>query len=483
MFLAIIVFPQNSFNTKKQLTLIIIAISSYSRQNENMLISVTFSKPSSNVEQTLGKPYKKIKVKTNSSSTGQSFFAEFFTETQVFHKTFSTEEMDLFIQQNAGTTFKSCVQRFDDKEITILANKKGKITKLERKISVAGNNKVNGDKTHTSSASKTASNTSNPAGNSNTTTDFSAINRAGNNRVKNYIIPEGQPVPFLISLGVMTPDGKIINSRYDKFKQINRFLEYIDDILPAVLEQKQNESHPLQIADFGCGKSYLTFAVHYFLTQIKKLPCRIVGLDLKKDVIEHCNRLAKDFGCDGLIFKTGDIAEYSDAESEHNPDIVITLHACDTATDYALKYAVEKNAKAILSVPCCQHEINKQLEKNKTARAQSPASVLEPLLKHGLLRERAAALITDALRADYLDRCGYKVDVMEFIDMSHTPKNILLRCVKRKNPGQQCGRPVDSKENNNGITNNCGATGDGNTSNVGKPDLLEYLNIYPTIFS
>ena len=301
-----------------------------------MLISVTFSKPTSSVLQNLGKPYKRIKIKTGSSSSGASFYAEFFTDTQVFHKTFSKEELDSFIEQNAGINFKSCIKKFSDKEVTLLANKKGKITVLEKKLSPAKMNYL-------------------PALSSQ---DSLLKNNLTHNRIKNYIIPEGTPVPFLIRLGVMTPEGKIVNSKYDKFKQINRFLEYINDILPSVLEQKKCEDYPLQIADFGCGKSYLTFAVHYYLTQIKKIDCKIIGLDLKEDVIEYCNSLAKEFDCSGLIFKTGDISKYSDSEKEHNPDIVITLHACDTATDYALKYAVLKNAKAILSVPCCQHEIN-----------------------------------------------------------------------------------------------------------------------------
>lgn len=399
-----------------------------------MLISVTFSKPSSDVEAKLGKPYKKIRIKTNSSSTGESYFAEMFTETQVFHKTFSEAELENFITENAGTTFKSCVKKYADKEITILANKKGKISTLERKIK------------NENSSPAPSKYFSKPE----------TQNGKNHNRIKNYIIPEGTPVPFLISLGVMTPDGKIINSRYDKFKQINRFLEYIDDILPSVLEQKKNESHPLQIADFGCGKSYLTFAVHYFLTEIKHIDCRIIGLDLKKDVIEHCNKLAKDFGCNNLIFKTGDIAEYSDSEPEHNPDIVITLHACDTATDFALKYAIEKNAKAILSVPCCQHQINQQLEKNKSSLMQGDAEAFAPLLKHGLIRERIAALITDSLRAQYLEDAGYKVDVMEFIDMSHTPKNILLRCVKKLGISQK--------------------------STYKKPDLISLLKLEPEIY-
>lgn len=283
-----------------------------------MLISVTFSKPTSSVLQNLGKPYKRIKIKTGSSSSGASFYAEFFTDTQVFHKTFSKEELDSFIEQNAGINFKSCIKKFSDKEVTLLANKKGKITVLEKKLSPAKMNYL-------------------PALSSQ---DSLLKNNLTHNRIKNYIIPEGTPVPFLIRLGVMTPEGKIVNSKYDKFKQINRFLEYINDILPSVLEQKKCEDYPLQIADFGCGKSYLTFAVHYYLTQIKKIDCKIIGLDLKEDVIEYCNSLAKEFDCSGLIFKTGDISKYSDSEKEHNPDIVITLHACDTATDYALKYAV-----------------------------------------------------------------------------------------------------------------------------------------------
>lgn len=404
-----------------------------------MLISVTFSKPTSSVFQNLGKPYKRIKIKTGSSSSGASFYAEFFTDTQVFHKTFSKEELDSFIEQNAGINFKSCIKKFSDKEVTLLANKKGKITVLEKKLSPAKMNYL-------------------PALSSQ---DSLLKNNLTHNRIKNYIIPEGTPVPFLIRLGVMTPEGKIVNSKYDKFKQINRFLEYINDILPSVLEQKKCEDYPLQIADFGCGKSYLTFAVHYYLTQIKKIDCKIIGLDLKEDVIEYCNSLAKEFDCSGLIFKTGDISKYSDSEKEHNPDIVITLHACDTATDYALKYAVLKNAKAILSVPCCQHEINMQLEQNKRELENTDAEIFKPLLKYGLIRERVSALITDSLRAEYLESAGYKVDVMEFIDMSHTPKNILLRAV-RKNQKKDAGDKTDVNQN--------------------KPVLIDTLKIAPSIW-
>lgn len=404
-----------------------------------MLISVTFSKPTSSVLQNLGKPYKRIKIKTGSASSGASFYAEFFTDTQVFHKTFSKEELDSFIEQNAGINFKSCIKKFSDKEVTLLANKKGKISVLEKKMSPAKMNYL-------------------PALSS---SDNLLKTNLAHNRIKNYIIPEGTPVPFLIRLGVMTPDGKIVNSKYDKFKQINRFLEYINDILPSVFEQKKYEDYPLQIADFGCGKSYLTFAVHYYLTQIKKIDCRIIGLDLKEDVIEYCNLLAKEFDCAGLIFKTGDISKYSDSEKEHNPDIVITLHACDTATDYALKYAVLKNAKAILSVPCCQHEINMQLEQNKRELENTDAEIFKPLLKYGLIRERVSALITDSLRAEYLESAGYKVDVMEFIDMSHTPKNILLRAVRKNQK-----KDADDKTN----------------VNQNKPLLINTLKIAPSIW-
>lgn len=409
-----------------------------------MLLSVTFSKPASDIEKTLGRDYKKIKIKLNSSSTGATYFVEYFTETQTFHKTFTDTELTDFIKTHAGTTFKSCVERYDDKEVTTLANKKGKITRLEKKLA----------------PQKTTD-----------TKYFSQVELTKPaNRIKNYIIREGTPVPFLITLGVMTPDGKIINSKYDKFKQINRFLEYIDDVLPSVMQQKKNEDWPLQIADFGCGKSYLTFAVHYFLTVIKKIDCRIIGLDLKKDVIDYCNRLAKDFKCEGLIFKTGDISEYSDEEKKHNPDIVITLHACDTATDFALKYAVSKNAKAILSVPCCQHEVNKQLEANKKEISEQHAGLFAPILKHGLIRERFAALLTDSLRASYLEDSGYKVDVMEFIDMSHTPKNILLRAVKKSGTSQN-----NIAGNINDSDNKCNL--------ISKPEITNFLKIEPEIFN
>lgn len=233
------------------------------------------------------------------------------------------------------------------------------------------------------------------------------------NRTKRYIIEEGSHVPFLADLGVMTLDGKIVRSKYDKFRQINRFLELIEDILP---EFRQEED--ISILDFGCGKSYLTFAMYYYLHELKGYHISVTGLDLKEDVIEHCSALAERYGYENLRFLKGDIASYDGCS---RVDMVVTLHACDTATDYALEKAVGWGARVILSVPCCQHELNRTLENE----------MLAPVLKYGLLKERMAALITDGLRADLLEQLGYKVQVLEFIDMEHTPKNILIRAVKK----------------------------------------------------
>lgn len=232
------------------------------------------------------------------------------------------------------------------------------------------------------------------------------------NRVKQYILKEGVPVPFLIDLGVMNEQGKIVHARYDKFRQINRFLEFIEDILPRLSRDRE-----ITILDFGCGKSYLTFAMYYYLRELKGYDVNIIGLDLKTDVIEKCNSLALRYGYEKLHFYHGDIADY---EGVSCVDMVVTLHACDTATDYALAKAVEWGAEVILSVPCCQHEVNKQI-KNE---------MLEPVLRYGILKERISALITDAVRADLLESKGYDTQILEFIDMEHTPKNLLIRAVR-----------------------------------------------------
>lgn len=392
-----------------------------------MLISVTLSKPNSNVEEELGKAFEKIKIKIENSAQGTGYFAEMFTKTQVFHQHFTEAQLQDFLEKHAGKTFKNCVERSDSSEITIMANKKGKITRLERPL----------PQNQKSSAS------------SNSLKILPAAKK------KNYLLPEGNPVPFLVLLGLMNSDGKVIKSKYDKFRQINRFLEFVDDILQPILELKQKAGEgpdsPVRIADFGCGKSYLTFAVHYLLTQIKGIFCQIEGLDLKEDVIKYCNDITNKLELKNLIFHTGNISDYS---GKDNPDIVITLHACDTATDFALQYAVERGAKAILSVPCCQHQVNQELGKQKT---DNLPQAFEPLLKWGIIREKFSSLVTDALRGQWLENQGYKVQMLEFIDMEHTPKNILIRAIKSDGEKKKM-------------------------QDLEKPELLQALNINPQIW-
>lgn len=239
------------------------------------------------------------------------------------------------------------------------------------------------------------------------------------NRKKRYILEEGIPVPFLVDLGVQTKEGKIVHARYDKFRQINRFLEFIEDIVEDLPKGRE-----LTIVDFGCGKSYLTFAMYHYLEVMKGFDIRVIGLDLKEEVIAYCNELKEKYGYEKLSFTTGDIASYTGVDAV---DMVVTLHACDTATDYALEKAVKWGATVILSVPCCQHELNAQIQNED----------LSVVLKYGLLKERMAALITDGLRAELLEQCGYHTQVLEFIDMEHTPKNILIRGVKKANKGSE----------------------------------------------
>lgn len=325
----------------------------------------------------------KVKIRPLELKGQLVFQFESFTAKQAFHKNL---DRDAAVQELSGCAgeFRQMQIETADAEYTVLISKKGKATikrKQRREKAQAA------DLSH--------------------------------NRQKRYILEEGKFVPFLRDLGVMTEDGKIVRSRTDKFRQINRFLEFIEDILPQLDRDRE-----LTILDFGCGKSYLTFAMYYYLHELKGYDIRIVGLDLKADVIRHCGRLAEQYGYDKLTFLTGDIADYDGVDQV---DMVVTLHACDTATDYALAKAVGWNAKVILSVPCCQHELNAQF----SAGGGSGDGLLAPVMDYGLLRERFAALVTDGLRAKYLERAGYETQVLEFIDMEHTPKNILLRAVKR----------------------------------------------------
>jgi SAM-dependent methyltransferase len=236
-------------------------------------------------------------------------------------------------------------------------------------------------------------------------------------RRKRYLLEEGTPVRFLVELGVMAPDGRVRKSRYDKFRQVNRFLELVDDVVPSLRPEGT-----LRVVDFGCGKSYLTFAIHHLLAELRGREVEIVGLDLKEDVIATCSALAERSGATGLRFERGDIAGF---DAAGRVDLVVSLHACDTATDEALAQAVRWDADAILAVPCCQKEAYRQLE----------SSLLAPLLRHGLAKERFAALVTDTLRAQLLELAGYRAQLVEFVPLEHTAKNVLIRAVKAKPAG------------------------------------------------
>lgn len=312
------------------------------------------------------------------------FQIEEYTKTQVFHKNLTAGDAGSYLTGKLSSdtssqtaSFKNALVETQSFTANVLVSKKGTIT-IKKKVNASAKQpKIS----------------------------------LSHNRKKKYILEEGIPVPFLIDLGVMTQNGNIVNAHYDKFRQINRFLEYIEDILPSLPTGRE-----LRILDFGCGKSYLTFAIYYYLKVLKGYPVRITGLDLKEDVIRHCNELAVKYGYDKLEFLCGDIAYYDGCSQV---DMVVTLHACDTATDYALAKSVGWGAKVILSVPCCQHELNKQMKND----------LLSPVLHYGILKERMAALMTDGLRAQILEANGYRTQILEFIDMAHTPKNLLIRAV------------------------------------------------------
>lgn len=339
------------------------------------------------IQATISNPKKKdgvlkIKVRPVLVKEELVFQCEAHKNNQVFHENYNREEAIEYLYA-AMEDFKQMQLETKQMQFTVLVSKKGKVT-VKKKRRSGCVREVN----------------------------------LSHNRSKKYILEEGIKVPFLCDLGVMTEEGKIVKSRFDKFRQINRFLEFIEDILPQLAKDKE-----VTILDFGCGKSYLTFAMYYYLHELKGYDIRIIGLDLKKDVIRYCNELSEKYGYEKLRFLEGNIADYTGVDEV---DMVVTLHACDTATDFALAKAVGWNAKVILSVPCCQHEVNGQIENE----------ILEPILKYGLIKERVAALVTDALRAEYLEREGYDAQILEFIDMEHTPKNILIRAVKTGKKGK-----------------------------------------------
>ena len=359
------------------------------------LLSATFSKSSKDSE------YKKIRL--DKKNAGE-FKVEKFTEKQAFQEILNIEETEKFFLENLPANFKNLSLTLSDgSSVYFLANKKGK---LHKSFSKAQKNVADALK-----------------------------NQNQQNRIKSYILPEGQPVSFLIELGVMNLQGKVLAKSYDKFRQINRFLEFIKDILPELtgkemlIQKRGKEKRHLSIIDFGCGKSYLTFAVYHYLTKISGLECDITGVDLKADIIKECSALAEKCGYSGLKFFCGDIADWKE-KTESPVDLVMTLHACDTATDYALDFAVKHKARVILSVPCCQHELNNVLSRKEMQKNASEQ--FAPLLKHGIIRDKFLSLVTDVMRSELLEQYGYKVQLLEFIDMEHTPKNVLIRAVKRE---------------------------------------------------
>ena len=334
----------------------------------------------------------KIKIRPVMVKGALCFQETTWNGTQVFHENYEKNKMKERILSCMGG-FGQLEAETMDERLQVLVSKKGKVT-LKRRKNKGGQSGVLPDVSH--------------------------------NRVKQYILKEDETVPFLIDLGVQTKEGKIVHARYDKFKQINRYLEFVEDILPTL--HKEGTVH---IIDFGCGKSYLTFALYYYLHELKGMDVRITGLDLKTSVIENCNRLAEKYGYEKLFFYQGDIRTFQGMDKI---DMVVSLHACDTATDYAIKKAVDWGAKVIFAVPCCQHEVNGQIK----------SEMLAPVLKYGLLKERIAALITDGMRAGLLEEMGYDTQVLEFIDMEHTPKNILIRAIKRQK--ENGGRSLSESE-------------------------------------
>ncbi len=337
--------------------------------NEKLLKVVISNKLNKDVK------YNKINIELKEKNNKEYYQIEKYTDKQVFHENIELEMIETKLFEMTFENYKQVAAWSENTNYDLKISKKGKVFLGKKKSS--NENLVN--KSH--------------------------------NREKNYILKEGMLIQPLIDLGVFTQEGKVVKSKYDKYKQINRFIEIIDD------EIKKNDYKELTILDFGCGKSYLTFVLYYYFVEIKKINVKMIGLDLKADVIKKCNDIAQKYNYQNLKFELGDINGYKYTD---NVDMVITLHACDTATDYALYNAVKWNTKMIFSVPCCQHEFNEQINSDE----------FSILTKYGIIKERVSALMTDAVRGNLLEALGYKTQILEFIDIAHSPKNILIRASK-----------------------------------------------------
>ena len=350
--------------------------------NFNELVNFVFDKETF-ISATLSNPkdkkyYKKLEIKLINIKLTNVYQFIYYTDTQVFHKNLSYSEVISTFKTEILDNYKNAQIFTSLNDYSLFSNRLKEVSIKKLKPSKVKVNQTN-------------------------------------NRQKNYILPEDTFIPFLYELGIVSQEGKMHNSKYSKFKQVNRYLEFIDDIIDSF-----DKTKTINIVDFGCGKSYLTFATHYYFKEIKKLDVNIIGLDLKKDVINDCNNIVRKYNLEGIKFLTGDIKDYI---SENKVDMVISLHACDTATDYALHQAIKWESKVIFAVPCCQHEVNKQIKSNS----------LEAINDYGLIQERIASLLTDLTRAELLKSQGYKTQVLEFIDLEHTPKNILIRAVLTNN--------------------------------------------------
>lgn len=335
-------------------------------------IKITASSPFKGAE------YNKISVRPIIIKGKNCYQAERFKDNKVFHLNLENEDFYAWAEENLSLYGQVCLFMAGT-TVTYFTNSKGKVKRSESANDLKG-----------------------------------SVNLS-NDREKSYILKEGEDIPPLVDLGVFTPEFKIVKSKYDKYKQINRFVELIDD------ECGKMEEDEITILDFGCGKSYLTFIVYYYFSVIKGKKVKIIGYDLKTEVVADCNKIAKKYGYDNLEFVVADVKK--DVLYDRKIDIVISLHACDTATDYALYYAISKGVKNIFSVPCCQHEINLSIKKGGD---------MDCLLRYGIIKERVSALLTDSIRSMILEDMGYKVDVIEFVDLAHSPKNLMIRAKKTR---------------------------------------------------